>query len=131
MYNICDWCFDEIADDFIHEDENGDIVTLGLPDRLGSFEKEILQNEFKKYIGYFGLRDNGYNIVKRFLTEGELAWENVINPKYPDMGIIGVKFLPAEYYETLVDTATNKPVGIVFDVGAFAEETRQLYMNSF
>lgn len=131
MYNICDWCFDEIADDFIHENENGDIVTLSLPDRLGSFENEILQNEFRKYIGYFSLRENGYNIVKRFLTEGELAWENVINPKYPDMGIIGVKFLPAEYYETLVDTATNKPVGIVFDVGTFAEETRQLYMNSF
>lgn len=40
------------------------------------------------------------------------------------MGIIGVKFLPAEYYETLVDTATGQPVGIVFDVEAFADETR-------
>lgn len=130
-YNICDWCFDEIADDFIHEDQNGEFITLDLPERLDAFQKEILQNEFKKYIGYFNLRDNGYNIIKRFLTEGELAWENVINPKYPDMGIIGVKFLPAEYYETLIDTATNKPVGIAFDVNAFAEETKQMYMNSF
>lgn len=130
-YNICDWCFDEIADDFIHEDQNGEFITLDLPERLDAFQKEILQNEFKKYIGYFNLRDNGYNIIKRFLTEGELAWENVINPKYPDMGIIGVKFLPAEYYETLIDTSTNKPVGIAFDVNAFAEETKQMYMNSF
>ena len=131
MYNLCDWCFDEIADDFIHEDQNGDVIRLDLPDRLNSFQKDILQNEFKKYIGYFNLRDNGYNIVKRFLTEGELAWENVINPKFPDMGIIGVKFLPAEYYETLIDTATNKPVGIVFDVGSFSEDMQQMYMNSF
>ena len=130
-YNVCDWCFDEIADDFIHEDENGEFIRLELPDKLNALQKDILQNEFKKYIGYFNMRDNGYNIVKRFLTEGELAWENVINPKFPDMGIIGVKFLPAEYYETLIDTATNKPVGIVFDVGQFAEETRQMYMNSF
>lgn len=130
-YNICDWCFDEIADDFIHEDQNGEFITLDLPERLDAFQKEILQNEFKKYIGYFNLRDNGYNIIKRFLTEGELAWENVINPKYPDMGIIGVKFLPAEYYETLIDASTNKPVGIAFDVNAFAEETKQMYMNSF
>ena len=130
-YNICDWCFDEIADDFIHEDQNGDFIKLTLPDRLNTFQQEILQNEFKKYMGYFNLRDNGYNIVKRFLTEGELAWENVINPKYPDMGIVGVKFLPAEYYETLIDAATSKPVGIVFDVESFSEETRQVYMNSF
>lgn len=88
-------------------------------------------NEFKKYIGYFNLGENGYNIVKRFLIEGELAWENVINPKYPDMGIIGVRFLPAEYYETLVDTMTGMPVGIVFDVESFTDEMRRFYMNSF
>ena len=62
--------------------------------------------------------------MKRFLTEGELAWENVINPKFPDMGIVGVKFLPAEYYETLIDTSTNKPIGIVFDVESFSEDIR-------
>jgi hypothetical protein len=33
-YSLCDWCFDEIADDFIHEDENQDIITMKLPDRL-------------------------------------------------------------------------------------------------
>ena len=75
-------------------------------------------------MGYFNLYENGYNIVKRFLTEGELAWENVISPTHPDMGIIGVKFLPAEYYETLIDTATNQPVGIVFNVEAFSDDLR-------
>ena len=87
-------------------------------------QKEILQNEFDKYIGLFKIKEDGYNMIKRFLTEGELAWENVINPKFPEMGIIGVKFLPAEYYETLIDTATARPVGIVFDVESFADETR-------
>lgn len=130
-YGLCDWCFDEIADDFIHEDENGEIINLSLPDRLSATQKEILQNEFSKYINLFHLKEDGYNIIKRFLTEGELAWENVINPKFPDMGIIGVKFLPAEYYETLIDTATARPVGIVFDVESFSDETRQMYRNSF
>lgn len=130
-YNICDWCFDEIADDFIHEDENGDIVKLTIPDRLSPMQKDILQNEFQKYIDLFKIKEDGYNIIKRFLTEGELAWENVINPNFPEMGIIGVKFLPAEYYETLIDTMTSRPVGIVFDVESFTEETRQMYRNSF
>lgn len=55
----------------------------------------------------FDLPGNGYSLVKRFLVEGELAWENVINSKYETLGIIGVRFLPAEYYETLVDTKTG------------------------
>lgn len=130
-YNICDWCFDEIADDFMHENDNGELLTLTLPDKLNDFQKDILQNEFKKFIDLFHLKDEGYNIVKRFLTEGELAWENVINPNIPDLGIIGVKFLPAEYYETLIDTATGRPVGIAFDVESFTEDTRNLYRNSF
>ena len=78
----------------------------------------------------FKLRDDGFNLVKRFLTEGELAWENIINPNYPDLGIIGVKFLPAEYYDTLINAETGIPIGIVFDVEQFAEERRQMYMNS-
>jgi len=82
-------------------------------------------------MGYFNLYENGYNLVKRFLTEGELAWENIINPNLPDKGIIGVKFLPAEYYETLIDVETNTPVGIVFDVESFKEDARQMYLNSF
>lgn len=129
-FAVCDWCFDEIADDFMHK-EDGDVIKLTLPDRLSDFQQDILNNEFQKYIGLFDLKENGYNIVKRFLVEGELAWENVINPKYPDMGIMGVRFLPAEYYETLVDTMTGQRVGIVFDVEAFTDEMRQFYMNSF
>ena len=129
-FAVCDWCFDEIADDFMHEDD-GKLIKLSLPERLSDFQKDILTNEFERYIGYFNLNENGYSIVKRFLIEGELAWENVINPKYPDMGIIGVRFLPPEQYETLVDTLTGMPVGIVFDVEAFTDEQRQFYMNSF
>jgi hypothetical protein len=79
-------------------------------------QQEIIQNEFKKFINLFKLRDEGFNIIKRFLTEGELAWENIINPQYPDLGIIGVKFLPAEYYDTLINAETGIPIGIVFDV---------------
>lgn len=130
-YPICKWCLEEIADDFVHDDENRDFIKLTLPDRLKPIQKEIIQNEFKKFINLFRLRDDGFNLVKRFLIEGELAWENVINPKFPELGIIGVKFLPAEYYETLIDTQTSEPVGIVFDTDQFASDKRQMFSNSF
>lgn len=121
---------DEICDDFIHEDENHQFINLKLPQRLNAEQQNIIQNEFKKYISYFDLQDSGYNMVKRFLVEGELAWENIINPKYPSLGITGVKFLPTEYYETLVDIKSGEPVGIVFDVEKFSADTRQQYTNS-
>ena len=130
-YPICKWCLEEIADDFIHDDENRNFITLALPKRLNATQQEILQNEFKKYINLFRLRDDGFNLVKRFLIEGELAWENVINPKYPELGIIGVKFLPAEYYETLIDTESSMPVGIVFDTDQFVKDKRQMFSSSF
>lgn len=42
QYPICRWCLDEIADDFIHDDENKNFITLTLPQRLNSVQQEIL-----------------------------------------------------------------------------------------
>ena len=128
------WCLDEIADEFIHEDENGNFINLRLPDgkeNLNETRKQILQDQFKEYINLFRLRDEGYNIIKRFLIEGELAWENIIDPKQPDRGIRGIKFLPAQYYETLLDTKTNRTVGLLFDTEKFAKDIHEILSNSF
>lgn len=133
-YPECDWCLNEIADEFIHEDENGGFINLRLPDgkdNLNETRKAILQNEFKHYINLFRLRDEGYNIIKQFLVEGELAWENVIDPKQPELGIRGVKFLPAEYYETMVDTKTNRPVGVIFDTEKFAKDVHEILSHNY
>lgn len=130
----CDWCLDEICDDFIHENDDGDVITLQLPeesDHLNDTKKDILQNEFRKYMELFKLKDDGFNLVKRYLIEGELCWENVIKNENPELGIIGVKFLPAEYYETLLDSRTNKPVGIYFDTERFTEQAREFALNNY
>ena len=128
------WCLDEIADDFINEDEHGDFIKLKLPDgkdNINETRKGILQNEFKKYMSLFRMRENGYTLIKRFLVEGELAWENVINSKHPENGIVGVKFLPAEYYETLLDQRTNETVGIIFDTKKFSTDIKQILSNNY
>lgn len=41
-YPICHWCLDEIADDFIHDDENREFIKLRLPDRLSPKQREII-----------------------------------------------------------------------------------------
>ena len=134
-FTECQWCLDEICDDFLHEDPStGKIITLKLPDgkeNLNETRKEIIQEEFERYMGLFKLREDGYSIIRRFLVEGELSWENIINNKYEDKGIIGVKFLRPEYYETLIDTMTGERIGIFFDTEKLATDMRQILSNSY
>lgn len=132
------FCLKEIADDFIHNDENGNFINLILNDKkdgLNEDRQEILQNEFSKYISLFNLRKNAFNLVRRFLIEGELAWENVINPEHPDLGIQGVKFIPAEYYESLINPKTGEKVGIFIDATKLKQDISTVvsstYYNSY
>ena len=133
-YTQTQWCLDEIADEFIHTDEHGNFINLTLPEndpRFNDIRKDILQNEFRKYIELFNLKENGHTLMKRFLVEGELAWENIINKDYLRRGIIGIKFLPAEYYETLVDLNNNTPVGILFDTEKMDRNIREILSNNY
>ena len=134
-FSQCNWCLDEICDDFIHEDENGDFIWLKIPENKwtenAELKNEILQEHFKKYIGLFNLREEGYNYIKRFLIEGELAFENIVNVKRPELGIIGVKFIPAEYYETLIDVRTGRSTGIYIDTKKLEDDIRSILSQSY
>lgn len=128
----CNWCLNEICNDFIHEDENGKFITLRLPDgkdNLNETRKNVLQAEFERYMEYFHFREDGFDIVKRFLIDGELAWENVIKHDHPEIGIVGAKFLPSEYYETLVDPEINRSIGILFDAEKLGKDIHQILSN--
>lgn len=133
MYTDCDFCLCELADDFIHDDETGQFIHLLIPDEkthLDDNQRKILQINFSKFIELFHFRDDGFNIVKRFLTDGEITWENIINPKHKELGIIGVKYLPAEYYETILNQETGKPIGILFDKEKAVRELKNIISNS-
>lgn len=128
----CDWCIEEIADDFIHENDAGVFIELVVKnDKLNNIKRSFLENEFKKFINHFNLKDNGFNLMKRFVIEGELAWENIINPDHPELGIIGVKFIPCEYYETLIDIDNGERVGLFIDTKQYHEDIKQLVSQSF
>jgi len=68
--------------------------------------------------------------MKRFLVDGELAFENIINADKPKLGIIGVKYLPTEYYETMMDQETGKSIGIIFDKEKLTRDLKTIVSNS-
>ena len=133
-YQDCDWCLEEIADDIMHYDEKGNIVSLEVnPKRadLTQTRRSVLEGEFRRLVDFVRLEEDGFQLCKKFLVEGELAWENIINPEHPDLGIIGMKYIPTEYYETLVNAKTGQKLGIFFDAKKLGDDIRQLVSMSY
>ena len=82
-------CLDEICDEFITKDDNGNIVKLLFSNfcDLPSEEKIELQKEFEKFVNVFDLEHKGWNYCRTLLTEGELFFENVIYKERTDFGV--------------------------------------------
>lgn len=133
MYTECDFCLCEIADDVLHEDETGQTIKLNIPQNkkhLDTEKRTILQLQFEKFIDLFKFKEDAFWMVKKLLVEGELAFENIINPDKPELGIIGVKYLPTEYYETLLNGETGRSMGIVFNKEKMNKDLKNIISNS-
>ena len=62
------------------------------------------------------------DIIRTYVIEGEVAWENIINHEIPSLGIIGVKRLRNDFYDILINQATGDNCGIYFDLDKYAQE---------
>ena len=111
------WCIDEIAMDFFHQDENKKIINLTIsPTKtLEESKRKVLQDEFERLIGLFNFNENRYQLIRNYVTEGENAWENVIDPKTPEKGIRALKYIPTKYYDFIKDKKSGEILGIYFD----------------
>ena len=134
QYPECDFCLCELADDFIHIDPSGQFIRLTIPEEktnLNEEKRKILQLEFQRFIDLFKFKEDSFNLIKRFLVDGEVAFENIINPKKPGLGIIGVKYLPTEYYETLYNPENGKSIGILFNKESLTRDLKQILSNNY
>jgi hypothetical protein len=101
-------CIDEIADEAIVQDENGVIAKCIV---RGDYEKivvEAIDKEWKKFINVFDLENKGWEIMRQFLIEGELFWENIISENRPDYGVIGIVKVPTELINPIYDNIQNQ-----------------------
>lgn len=101
---------DEICDAMLNYDENGDIVSLDVntSNNLSVLQITTLNDEFKNYISLFDLEYNYFDYARTLITDGELAFENIIDEERKSEGIIGVNILPNESFEFLVDQSSKK-----------------------
>ena len=103
-------CIEEIADEALVKDDQGDIVKLFVKGDHDKVVVDAVKMEWSKYITNFDLENKGWELVRQLLIEGELYFENVISEERPDYGIIGVIRVPTELINVVYDNLQNQMI---------------------
>lgn len=107
---------DEICEASLNYDDNGKIINMTFSDVFPNKYKKQFEEEFNNILAPLNLEKNMYKYMKDFIITGELCFENLVNPRNTDVGIVGYTKLPAHSFEYAIDTTTNQKVGIVVKV---------------
>lgn len=99
---------DEICDETINQDDNGQIVKINFKHvDLSVRERETVEHEFNKFIDYFDLKNRGWQYFRQLLIEGELFFELIIHEQYLKEGVLGVINLPADVIDPVYNNVQN------------------------
>jgi hypothetical protein len=103
---------DEICDEFLCEDEMGNIINLNFRDVFDYDPLVIkqLHEEFKKFINIFELKEKGWEYLRYLLIDGELYFENIIHKDYPESGILGAINIPTHIIDPVYDNYQNMSI---------------------
>jgi hypothetical protein len=102
-------CLDEICDECIVSDENGEILKFEIGNE--SYSKTIqdeLQKEFKKFVTIFDLENTGWEKFRQLLVDGELFFENLIKQGKEELGVIGLMSIPSELINPVFHNVQNE-----------------------
>ena len=99
---------DEICDECINKDDNGNIVNLNFRNtELDEFKQQQVKDEFEKYVDYFQLDKKGFEYFRQLLIEGEVYFEHIIHSGYTEDGILGAVLLPSDLIDPIYDNIQN------------------------
>lgn len=101
-------CLDEICDECIVKNEDGDIVDFDLKGNFSKTVQDEIKAEFKKFIEIFDLENTGWEKFRQMLVEGELFFENLIKKDREELGIIGLMSIPSELINPVFHNVQNE-----------------------
>ena len=102
---------DEICDEAINTDENGNEVNIKYKNiDISGKDKTMLDEEFSKFANYFDFKNRGWQYFRQFLIEGELFFELIIHKDYLNEGVLGVVNLPSELIDPVYNNIQNMMV---------------------
>ena len=128
-YPECAWCINELASDFLTVSSTGEFIRLifreNIEDKLSLNQQKLIEQEFTHIYKLFDIPNNIVDIIKTYVIEGEVAWENIIrsdDKEHEMLGICGVKRLRNDFFDILIDQSTGENCGIYFDLEKYAQE---------
>ena len=98
---------DEICDETIVKDAEGNIIILEVSGKYNDATKKEIKKEWNKFITTLKLEDRGWEYFRQLLIDGECFFENVISQNRPDFGILGVVSIPPELINPVYDNVQN------------------------
>jgi hypothetical protein len=99
---------DEICDESINKDDNGDIVDIEfINDNMKSEVKQEITEEFKKIMGYFEVETRGWEYFRNVMVDGEMYWENIIHREREEEGVLGIVSIPTELIDPIFGNVQN------------------------
>jgi len=102
---------DEICDEIINVDRNGNVVNMVFKENnFTGKTKEILEEEFKKYIAYFELNKKGWEYFRSLLVDAEIYFEHIVHKDMPEKGILGVVPIPVDLVDPIYSNTQNNLV---------------------
>jgi len=138
---------DEICDEVINVDDNGDVCKLSYDNiDLSVDEKTELDKEFGKFTDFFDLKNKGWTFFRQLLVEGEVYFELIVHESYTNEGILGVINIPSDIIDPVYNNIQNMLVkGFIYKKPIFSptnpakvektemipmEENQIVYVNS-
>ncbi len=99
---------DEICDECVNKDEDGNIVNLTFRNTdIDEEKQQNIKDEFEKYIDYFQLDKKGFEFFRQLLIEGEVYFEHIVHKGYTEDGILGAVVLPSDLIDPIYDNIQN------------------------
>ena len=138
---------DEICDEVINVDDNGDVARVLFDNiDLSVDEKNEIDEEFSKFTDYFDLKNKGWQFFRQLLVEGEVFFELIVHENYTKEGILGLINVPSEIIDPVYNNIQNMLVkGFIYKKPIFSvtnpakiektemipmEENQIVYINS-
>ena len=100
---------DEICDECIVEDDNGQIANLVFDDKqeFTTNQKNEINHEFDKFIDAFELEEKGWEHFRNVLVDGEVFFEHIMHHDHEEAGILGIMNVPTELMDPVYDNVQN------------------------
>jgi len=100
----------EICNEFYETDDKGKFLKIRLQGDHNSEVESLIEDEFYKFLEIFKLDEKGSKLIRDWLIEGEIFFENIVSIERPELGIIGVTRIAPERCDPLYYDLDNELV---------------------